>query len=578
MFGGTRRAAKQVARLATLYGQAVRSSDMTLFEHVRDESFELTERLFQTVAAGGDPRPLIDVARLSIACELGANDWRRTAIVGFGLGAGVGALAIREAGPEVDDRLIPPGVLYRMADVVAYSAHRAGWAQMGVMMIETITSCRVGDQMLERAVERLAATADGQAALRDALAAQRHLIEEVRGEPLPAPESATVPDGTLAARVTSMLADDLRKIRSAAASGGSYHLEHPGTYAFQAAAVSGRTLLYVIAGPRAGAVIKVGTRLDGSAESLELPGLGFEEVEKALDGIRTAPRGRTSRAARLHEVLTRVGAAVWGPVLERWPELAAEPVAVVPVGETALLPLFTAITSETPVCATIDLTVVPSARGLLLASSIPAGQAAGQAEALVAGDPSMAGPHRPLTQVHHEVAEVADVYRVPPVVLGEDGAPPFPELLDRLLSAGTLHLACHGVIDHSRPLASTLVLGPGLSLRDVWTRRFASAPLAVLSACDVGGIGDRHPGEQLGFPAVLLASGARSVIGALWPVPDSPDLVRLMRGLHERITGRLAGRLGGEPSNVALGREIGALHRDGVSPSVWGPFSHMGAA
>jgi CHAT domain-containing protein len=287
--------------------------------------------------------------------------------------------------------------------------------------------------------------------------------------------------------------------------------------------------------------------------------------------IYNAPRGKKSRAAQLRAALEEVGAAVWRPMLREWPELRHEPFAVVPIGETAQLPLFTALIDDVPAGAEFDMTITPSARALLLAASRstsklnPAIILADTAEGLadLPAIPLTDGEAREIATTH---GVVSTIFRDAQGRAGTtDG-----ELLRLMSSAGLVHLACHGTINHAEPFDSILHLGPGLRLQHIWERRLPAAPLIVLSACDIGGISTELPSEQLGFPAVLLASGARAVVGALWPVPEVADTARLMLEFHRLLRS-------GRPPNLALGSAIASMNTANVSPSVWGPFTHIGA-
>jgi len=66
----------------------------------------------------------------------------------------------------------------------------------------------------------------------------------------------------------------------------------------------------------------------------------------------------------------------------------------------------------------------------------------------------------------------------------------------------------------------------------------------------------------------MLAS-SRSVVGALWPLPDWPLTVALMRDFH--------GRLAFLPSVAAPPQAIAEAARRDVSPLAWGPLAHSGA-
>ncbi len=95
-----------------------------------------------------------------------------------------------------------------------------------------------------------------------------------------------------------------------------------------------------------------------------------------------------------------------------------------------------------------------------------------------------------------------------------------------LQQATLAHFACHGTFEPDRPDASGFLLVPEpgngevLTLRQLSTLRLKSLQLAVLSSCWSA---DNFvlPGRWIvSLPETLSRSGARSVVGSLWPVAD----------------------------------------------------------
>ena len=108
--------------------------------------------------------------------------------------------------------------------------------------------------------------------------------------------------------------------------------------------------------------------------------------------------------------------------------------------------------------------------------------------------------------------------------------------LAALDGAKLAHVACHGRFRSDSPLFSSLELADGpLTALDL--QRLRRAPeLLVLSACDVA-LSERHPGDELlGFSAALLASGTRTIVASVVPVPDAAAR-RLMLDFHRRLAG-----------------------------------------
>ena len=103
------------------------------------------------------------------------------------------------------------------------------------------------------------------------------------------------------------------------------------------------------------------------------------------------------------------------------------------------------------------------------------------------------------------------------------------------LDGATLaHVACHGRFRADSPLFSSLELADGpLTALDIQGLRRAPDVL-VLSACDVA-LSERHPGDELlGLSAALLASGTRTIVASVVPVPDAAAR-RLMLAFHRRL-------------------------------------------
>jgi CHAT domain-containing protein len=114
-----------------------------------------------------------------------------------------------------------------------------------------------------------------------------------------------------------------------------------------------------------------------------------------------------------------------------------------------------------------------------------------------------------------------------------------------------LHFSCHGEFHFDEPLDSSLELSGGerLRLRNLFEHRLdlASLRLVVLSACQTGIIDQELPDEALSFPAVFLQAGVPATVSTLWPVPDGPTALLLMRFYLYHLIDRM------EPA-VALGQ------------------------
>ena len=100
-----------------------------------------------------------------------------------------------------------------------------------------------------------------------------------------------------------------------------------------------------------------------------------------------------------------------------------------------------------------------------------------------------------------------------------------------LAGTGVLHFAAHAVVDEEHPERAAVLLAPGaasedgfLQVREIGDLRL-SGQLVVLSACQSAS-GSVLRGEGvLGLARAFFQSGARTVVGSLWPLRDDEAAV-----------------------------------------------------
>lgn len=506
---------------------------------------------------------LFDVAMVSLIYELVMRNWPRAVVCCMSLNVATenlldGIAGKRLADPEVVlDRLVG-GELRNVAEAAAYVAHHAGNPLVAVATLEIQTSVLFELRMRHtsaRTVERRLAAGH---------VSESELAEHVQRNLEPWGPGGT--EGGAEAMLLEQLAlsdrdDPLEQFFLTA------HMSH----AVRAARGTGRVVVYVVPGLGAndGVAIRVNPddEGDGLTASTWLPGFQAPALTARVAALREAFH---DGAPEFQETLDWTGASIWEPVLNAWADLLSRPVAVIPVTHAALLPLYTATERGEPACTRLDLTLAPSARALHFASlSIPA-QAPSPAP-FVAADPWYGD--RELAGTELEAATIAEIYQCDPLVISRQGDIPEPGpdvVAARLRAATVAHLACHGQLGDDGP---SLLLGGILPLDNLLggdENLLPGRPTVVLSACEVGGFSAQTPSaEQYGFPAGLLSIGARSVVGSLWPVPDSPATVRVMADFHRRLAG--------VPSRVALPAAIAAARNRGIPPRVWGSLTHFGA-
>jgi CHAT domain-containing protein len=162
------------------------------------------------------------------------------------------------------------------------------------------------------------------------------------------------------------------------------------------------------------------------------------------------------------------------------------------------------------------------------------------------------------TILRREEATVENVVRV----LASDG-PRF----------GSVHLACHALIDARCPRRSGLALSDGAMLDvDRILGMRIPADLAVLSACDTAR-GKLAGGEGvMGFVRAFFHAGVPRVVVSSWPVSDASTLP-LMRAFYEGIV------LETLPPAEALRRAQRACLEEGgarAHPHHWAAFTLWG--
>jgi tetratricopeptide (TPR) repeat protein len=244
------------------------------------------------------------------------------------------------------------------------------------------------------------------------------------------------------------------------------------------------------------------------------------EADALLFALRRLTRPGTARAldssrTSAEHALDRLAAMLMRPLgLD-----PAVPLVVVPARDTHRIP-WSAL-HPAPV------TVAPSAS--LWARTV-ARRADDPGPVVVVGGPGLPGADREVEEVarHHPGARVL----VPPKSTPD-------AVLEAMVDADLVHLACHGLLRADNPTFSALEVAEGrltvheLDLRGIAPRRIVLA--ACDSAADVAYAGD----ELVGFVSALLARGTAGIVASVVAVGDV-EAVGLMRGLHEHLAGGAA--------------------------------------
>ncbi|MFF2658476.1 CHAT domain-containing protein [Kitasatospora sp. NPDC058032] len=353
------------------------------------------------------------------------------------------------------------------------------------------------------------------------------------GAALSAPGSPAGPSSRLRRRVLETLA-------ASPVRGRVLETPEPGEIGAALRALGATALVYLLAGDDMGQGAALLVHANGRVEAIVLDGLRTDappltryraagtpgRVAGAPPG-GPAPAGPAAgtaadRADALAELCDWAGRAVMGPLLDRVGRSPgrAPTLVLVPMAELALVPWHAARVTgrrgrRSRACQEATVSYIPSARLLCEVAARPASAAR---EVLVVGNPT--------GDLHHAGAEAAAVHRD----FHPDGA-----LLDartatpaavrdwlRRQRGGVLHLACHGTVREGERHSAYLALSGGTLAAEELTEDLTgrrALELVVLAACRTN-VSGRGYDEAYSLSTAFLVSGARSVLGSLWPVPD----------------------------------------------------------
>jgi hypothetical protein len=265
------------------------------------------------------------------------------------------------------------------------------------------------------------------------------------------------------------------------------------------------------------------------------PATELDWLRFALGRLARAPRGSMQQTAR--QTAAAAAARLDGMLIE---PLAAQvgdaPLVIVPTGPLHALPW----------------AALPSLYGrpVVVAPSLSLWLRVAKRRHVRAGKSVLiAGP-----RLRHTAAEVRDLAASTPEAIVLDGkAATAAAALSAIDGATLVHIACHGRFRSDSPLFSSLELADGpLTALDL--QRLRRPPdLLVLSVCDLA-LSYRHPGDELlGFSALMLAMGTRTIVASVVPVPDAAAR-RLMLAFHAEVAR-------GAPPASALARAQVSLGR-----------------
>jgi CHAT domain-containing protein len=126
-----------------------------------------------------------------------------------------------------------------------------------------------------------------------------------------------------------------------------------------------------------------------------------------------------------------------------------------------------------------------------------------------------------LENVKAEIKDVARLARaagnIEVLEYGHISAAKVQEVTETLPRADIVHLACHGVQDHTDPLRSGFCLGDGkLTVSELMDVKLDHPFLAFLSACETAKGDKNQPDQAIHLAAAMLFCGFRSVVATMW--------------------------------------------------------------
>jgi CHAT domain-containing protein len=147
----------------------------------------------------------------------------------------------------------------------------------------------------------------------------------------------------------------------------------------------------------------------------------------------------------------------------------------------------------------------------------------------------------------------------------------------RLLPETTiLHLACHGVQNAREPLKSGFIMHDKMmEVADLMRLNLPNARLAFLSACETAQGDMERPDEALHLAATMLYAGFKSVIGTMWSMGDV-DGPMVAKSVYEELFAGDSDVLDLDVVPYALDAAVRKLRVQGLAPSRWAPYIHIG--
>jgi CHAT domain-containing protein len=150
------------------------------------------------------------------------------------------------------------------------------------------------------------------------------------------------------------------------------------------------------------------------------------------------------------------------------------------------------------------------------------------------------------------------------------------EILRLIPEATVLHLACHGIQNAGEPLKSGFIMHDKMmEVGDLMRLNLPKARLAFLSACETAQGDMERPDEALHLAATMLYAGFKSVVGTMWSMGDVDGPI-VAKTVYEELFAGDGEMLDFDIVPYALDAAVRKLRAQGLEPSRWAPYIHIG--
>jgi CHAT domain-containing protein len=297
-------------------------------------------------------------------------------------------------------------------------------------------------------------------------------------------------------------------------------------------------------------------------------------LERLTRRVRTAIDGGAGAAASTRVMLSTLDRDLIAPVAAWLPQSADASVVVVPSGPLLLVP-FAALEDAhgRPLIARHALAAAPAVSIFDYTGEKRRAALTHADAALIVANPVPPPESRAerLPGAEEEGRRIAGMFGAQARLLtGRDATE--SAVKENAARYGVMHFAVHGVIVPERPLASSLLLGPGgnddgyLRVDEIFGMTLA-ARLVVLSGCSTG-LGRLTGDGVLGMTRAFVYAGTPAVIVSQWDVGDRATSILMHRFYAELLRGRTTAQ--------ALRVAALATRARFPSPSDWAAFELVG--